>query len=78
LIRASNWLTGTRFSRRRPLDALRRAVRRELERRDRQEVLAELEELRVEPQQEDDPDAEDVVLEVLDFATGWCRPDRRI
>jgi hypothetical protein len=63
-----------------PLMALRETVRREL--RDnhmpRGALLEALEELRVELREGGREDLEDIVLEVMDFVTGWCSPQARI
>jgi hypothetical protein len=64
----------------RPLDALTAVVRTELHDRhaDRDVVLGELEALRGELRQAGREDAEDVVLEVMDFVAGWCSPHVRL
>ncbi len=57
------------------LDGLRRAAGRELQAGTlRDEVVARLEGLRPGLSDSD----EDVVLEVLDFVTGWCSPHVRL
>jgi hypothetical protein len=57
------------------LDELRRAAQRELEAgTPREQVIATLEALRAGLSDSD----EDVVLEVLDFVTGWCSPHVRL
>ena len=42
---------------------------------DREALLAVLERLRQHYRRIGREDAEDVILEVMDFASGWCRPD---
>jgi hypothetical protein len=57
------------------LDDLRRVAEHELQAgTPREEVIAKLESLRVGLNDSD----EDVVLEVLDFVTGWCSPRVRL
>jgi hypothetical protein len=57
------------------LDGLRRAAEHELRTgTPREQVLAKLEALRAGLRDSD----EDVVLEVLDFVTGWCSPRVRL
>lgn len=57
------------------LDDLRRAVEQELQAGTPPEhVIAKLETLRAGLSDSD----EDVVLEVLDFVTGWCSPHARL
>jgi len=43
----------------------------------REAVLADLERLRVELRR-DDPEREDVVLDVMDFVEGWASPHMRL
>jgi hypothetical protein len=63
-----------------PLMALREIVRREL--RDnhmpREDLLEALEDLRTELRDGEREDLEDIVLEVMDFVTGWCSPQMRL
>lgn len=63
-----------------PLATLRDVVAYELHERrgDREVVLAELEALRGELRRQGRSDAEDVVLEVMDFVVGWCSPHVRL
>jgi hypothetical protein len=63
-----------------PLIMLRSLVAADLANRggDRESLLAELEALRVEFREAGRDDVEDVVLEVMDFVTGWCSPHMRI
>ncbi len=57
------------------LDGLRRAAERELQAgTPREQVVARLDALRSGLSDSD----EDVVLEVLDFVTGWCSPHVRL
>jgi hypothetical protein len=61
------------------LGALRRAAERELHAgRPREEMIARLEELRTRLRDGGREDDEDIVLEVLDFVTGWCSPHMRV
>jgi hypothetical protein len=64
----------------RPLATLSEVVRHELHDRhgDRAVVLRELEDLRGELRRAGRDDLEDVVLEVMDFVTGWCSPHARL
>ena len=63
----------------RPLERLRDEVRRLVEQgHERDSLLEELERLRVTLQHEARDAEEDVVLEVMDFLTGWCSPHMRI
>jgi hypothetical protein len=56
-------------------EGLRRAAEHELqEGTPREQVISQLEQLRAELRQRGREDDEDVVLEVLDFVTGWCSP----
>jgi hypothetical protein len=56
-------------------ESLRRAAEHELAGgTPRGEVVAQLEELRSDLRTEGREDDEDVVLEILDFVTGWCSP----
>jgi hypothetical protein len=61
------------------LESLWRAVRRE---RDagtpREQVLAQLEELRSELRRSGRDAAGDIVLEVMDCLVGWCSPQARL
>ncbi len=41
---------------------------------ERQSILKELDDFRKELRQSEE-DEEDIVLDVLDFVTGWCHPD---
>ena len=63
-----------------PLNALAKVVSRELRERGmpRGALLEALEELRGELRESGPGDLEDVVLEVMDFVTGWCSPHARI
>jgi hypothetical protein len=63
-----------------PLMELRELVRHELEAHPlgRPYVLEGLEELRSELRDEGLTEAEDTVLEVMDFVTGWCSPHMRV
>jgi len=61
-----------------PLERLRRTVERELEAVVRREqLLAQLEDLRADLRASSREDDEDVVLEVMDFLTGWFSPHVR-
>jgi len=63
----------------RPLESLRRAVARELEAGvPRERILAQLEELRGDLRRSGREEADDVVLEVMDFLTGWSSPHMRL
>jgi hypothetical protein len=61
-----------------PLVALRSTVADELREHgdDRRRVLNDLEELRLVLREEGRD--EDVVLDVMDFVTGWCSPHERL
>ena len=59
-----------------PLTALVSTVRRELQHADRRQVLNDLEQLRLVLREEGRD--EDVVLDVMDFVTGWCSPHQRL
>lgn len=60
---------------RKPLHALRQAARVELERGSSgDELLGELNELRLHLRQEGRTDAEDAVMEVMDALLGWTSP----
>ena len=62
-----------------PREALSTAVRRLIGRgRPSDTVLADLESLRGALRGEGREEAEDIVLEVMDFVTGWCSPHARI
>ncbi len=63
-----------------PLAALRDVLHHELHDRhaDRDVVLAELEALRGELRRAGRDDAEDIVLEAMDFVVGWCSPHVRL
>jgi hypothetical protein len=63
-----------------PLMELREIIRHELQRdpRARPYILDGLEDLRAELRAEGLTDAEDTVLEVMDFMTGWSSPHMRI
>jgi hypothetical protein len=62
-----------------PLEGLRRAVARELEAGvPRERLVAELEDLRADLRRSSREDDEDVVLEVMDFLTGWSSPHMRL
>jgi hypothetical protein len=60
--------------------SLREVVAHELHDRhvDRDVLLDELESLRAELREADREDLEDVVLEVMDFVTGWASPHVRL
>lgn len=61
------------------LDGLRRVAEHELHAGvPRERVIAELEELRADLRRGGREDDEDIVLEVLDFVTGWCSPQMRL
>lgn len=58
-----------------PMWSLREAVQHLLTMKQTQEaVLAELEDFQALLQNEEREEDEDVVLEVMDFLTGWCSP----
>lgn len=58
-----------------PLEALRQAVRNLLTQgRTREEVLARLEHVRETLPEEAQNTDKDIILEVMDFLTGWCSP----
>ena len=59
-----------------PLLALRQTVADELRSRGRDRVLTDLEELRELLAEHGEND--DVVLDVMDFVTGWCSPHERL
>ena len=62
-----------------PLESLRRTVARELEAGvTRERLIAQLEELRADLRRSGREDDEDVVLEVMDFLTGWSSPHMRL
>jgi hypothetical protein len=62
-----------------PLESLRRAVARELDAGVPRTLLtAQLEELRADLRRSGREDDEDVVLEVMDFLTGWSSPHMRL
>ena len=61
-----------------PTIALRDVVAEELVQHDRATVLDELEELRAALRAASRDAEEDVVLEVMDFVTGWCAPHVRL
>ena len=61
------------------LENLRQAVRRELETGvPRERLIAQLEDLRADLRASGCEDDEDVVLEVMDFLTGWSSPQMRL
>ena len=61
------------------MESLRLAVGRVLEAGvTRERVVAQLEELRVDLRRVGRDDDEGVVLEVMDFASGWCSPHMRL
>jgi hypothetical protein len=61
------------------LGGLRRAAEHELQAgMPREQVIAQLEELRSDLRQRGREDDDDVVLEVLDFVTGWSSPHVRL
>lgn len=61
------------------LESLRQAVERELEAGvPREQILSQLEELRADLRHSDREVDEDVVLEVMDFLTGWSSPHMRL
>ncbi len=58
-----------------PLQRLREEVQSLLAKGyDRETLLAQLEGLRQRVRQEGRESDEDVILDVMDFLTGWCRP----
>jgi hypothetical protein len=59
-----------------PVMALRSTVADELRHHSRERVLNDLEELRALLHEEGQDD--DVVLDVMDFLTGWCSPHERL
>jgi hypothetical protein len=61
-----------------PLPALKDVVRKELDESggDRQRVLNDLEEVRLVLREQGED--EDLVLDTMDFLTGWCSPHERI
>jgi hypothetical protein len=62
-----------------PREGLRQAVAHELEGgTSRENVLAQLEQLRADLRARGREDDEDVVLEVMDFVTGFCSPHMRL
>lgn len=62
-----------------PLERLRRTVERELEAGvPRERVIAQLEDLRADLRASGREHDEDVVLEVMDFLTGWSSPHVRL
>lgn len=61
------------------LDSLRSSVDRQLRAgATREQILSELEELRAALRRDDREADEDIVLEVMDFVTGWCSPHVRL
>jgi hypothetical protein len=61
------------------LEGLRSAVERELRSGvPREHVIAQLEALRSDLREDGRDADDDVVLEVLDFVTGWCSPQMRL
>jgi hypothetical protein len=65
---------------RHPLVSLRDAVKTAMDDRgfSREDVLAMLQELRARYHDEGDAHAEDIVLDTMDFVTGWCSPHMKI
>lgn len=62
-----------------PREGLRQAVAHELQGgASRENVLAQLEQLRADLRARDRENDEDVVLEVMDFVTGFCSPNMRL
>jgi hypothetical protein len=61
-----------------PVAALRSSVADELRHHSRERVLNDLEELREALREQGQDEAEDVVLDVMDFLTGWCSPHERL
>ncbi|MGH3112273.1 MAG: hypothetical protein ACRDOP_02265 [Gaiellaceae bacterium] len=62
-----------------PLERLRRAVARELDAGvPRERLVAQLKDLRADLRASGREDDEDVVLEVMDFLTGWSSPHMRL
>ncbi len=61
------------------LGGLRRATELELwAGTPRDQILARLEELRADLRARGKDDEDDVVLEAMDFVTGWCSPNVRL
>jgi len=62
-----------------PVMRLRELVRAELEHDvSRREILGQLESLRIELRGSARPEDEDVVLNVMDFVSGWTSPHMRV
>jgi hypothetical protein len=62
-----------------PLTRVRELARRELQHGvSRSEVLGQLESLRLELRGGEKPEDEDVVLDVMDFVTGWSSPHMKL
>ena len=62
-----------------PTESLRDTVARLLDSgNDREVIQQSLEQFRLVLREADREAAEDVVLEVLDFLTGWCSPHQRL
>jgi flagellar motor component MotA len=63
----------------RALHELREAIAEVLETdEDRERLLAQLEELRVQLREQGREEAEETILELMDFVVGWCSPQMRI
>jgi hypothetical protein len=62
-----------------PLTQVRELARRELQHGvSRSEVLGQLESLRLELRGGEKPEDEDVVLDVMDFVSGWSSPHMKL
>ena len=62
-----------------PLTQVRELARRELQHGvSRREVLGQLESLRLELRGGEKPEDEDVVLDVMDFVSGWSSPHMKL
>ncbi len=62
-----------------PLTQVRELARRELQHGvSRSEVLGQLESLRLELRGGEKPENEDVVLDVMDFVSGWSSPHMKL
>jgi hypothetical protein len=60
------------------VEALSRLVKRALRDQTREDVLANLEALRILARDRGRTDLEDEILDVMDFVTGWCAPSARL